>query len=76
MISRNTWVKRRCPGMNQGRIAILKVCRDNAMFTGPVTTLKILVCDRRVPALAGTWPTVATVLREMGHSVTVVADDP
>lgn len=46
------------------------------MFTGPVTTLKILVCDRRVPALAGTWPTVATVFREMGHSVTVVADDP
>jgi hypothetical protein len=37
--------------------------------------LSFLVCDRRVPALAGTWPTVATVLREMGHAVTVSEDN-
>lgn len=38
--------------------------------------LSFLVCDRRVPALAGTKPTVATVLEEMGHSVTLTEDNP
>ena len=38
--------------------------------------LSFLVCDRRIPALAGTKPTVATVLEEMGHSVTMTEDNP
>lgn len=33
--------------------------------------LSFLVCDRRIPALAGTLPTVAKVLLEMGHRVTM-----
>ena len=39
-------------------------------------SLSFLVCDRRVPALAGTKPTAATVLEEMGHSVTMIEDEP
>ena len=38
--------------------------------------LAFLICDRRVPALAGTKPTVATVLEEMGHRVTMIGDNP
>lgn len=38
--------------------------------------LSFLVCDRRVPALAGTKPTVAKVLEEMGHRVVLNADEP
>lgn len=38
--------------------------------------LSFLICDRRIPALAGTLPTVAKVLGEMGHSVTMTEDDP
>jgi hypothetical protein len=38
--------------------------------------LSILVCDRRVPALAGTRPTVATVLAELGHDVAMAEDGP
>ena len=41
-----------------------------------VSPLSILVCDRRVPAIAGTWPTVATVLEEFGHRVTIAEDGP
>lgn len=37
--------------------------------------LSILVCDRRVPALAGTKPTVAKVLEELGHRVTLAEDE-
>jgi hypothetical protein len=38
--------------------------------------ISFLVCDRRIPALAGTKPTAATVLEEMGHSVTMIEDEP
>ena len=37
--------------------------------------LSFLVLDRRVPALAGTRPTVATTLGEMGHKVVMAEDD-
>ena len=38
--------------------------------------LSIIVFDRRVPALAGTKPTVGKVLEELGHHVTYSEDDP
>lgn len=38
--------------------------------------LSFLICDRRIPALAGTLPTVAKVLGEMGHIITMNEDDP
>lgn len=38
--------------------------------------MNFLICDRRIPALAGTLPTVAKVLGEMGHSVAMIEDDP
>jgi glycosyltransferase involved in cell wall biosynthesis len=38
--------------------------------------LSFLICDRRIPALAGTRPTVATVLEEMGHRITMTEDTP
>jgi hypothetical protein len=38
--------------------------------------LSFVICDRRIPALAGTLPTVAKVLGEMGHSITMIEDDP
>lgn len=43
-------------------------------MTPPLAPLSFLVCDRRVPALAGTKPTVATVLEEMGHSIELSED--
>lgn len=47
--------------------------RDKEMEDRP---LSFLICDRRIPALAGTWPTVAKVLGEMGHSITMIEDEP
>jgi len=38
--------------------------------------LNIKVFDRRVPALAGTKPTVGKVLEELGHNVTYAEDGP
>jgi hypothetical protein len=38
--------------------------------------VNILVCDRKVPAIATTRPTLATVLEELGHTVVVTADGP
>lgn len=38
--------------------------------------LSILVMDKRVPALAGTKPTVGKVLEELGHNVTYGEDYP
>ncbi|MGH9418467.1 MAG: glycosyltransferase family protein, partial [Thermoanaerobaculia bacterium] len=38
-------------------------------------SLSFLICDKRVPALAGTKPTVAKVLEEMGHVVVMAEDD-
>ena len=38
--------------------------------------MSILVCDRRVPAVAGTRPTVVTIIQELGHPVSVAADGP
>ena len=38
--------------------------------------LSILIFDRRVPAIAGTRPTVATVLEELGHLVSLAEDGP
>ena len=40
-----------------------------------MSSLSFLVLDRRVPALAGTKPTVATTLEEMGHRVVMAEDD-
>ena len=37
--------------------------------------ISFLVLDRRVPALKGTKPTVATTFEEMGHAVVVAEDD-
>jgi len=38
--------------------------------------LSILICDRRIPALAGGRPTVAAVLEGLGHHVRVAEDGP
>jgi hypothetical protein len=38
--------------------------------------LSILICDRRIPALAGGRPTVAVVLEQLGHRVQVAEDGP
>ena len=45
------------------------------VVTHDADPLKFLICDRRVPALAGTRPTIAAVLEEMGHCVSMSADD-
>jgi hypothetical protein len=42
----------------------------------PPDRLSILVCDRKIPAMAETWPTVATALAELGHDVQLNADEP
>lgn len=38
--------------------------------------LSILVCDRRVPAISGTRPTLALVLEELGNKVDMAEDGP
>lgn len=38
------------------------------------SSLRILFYDKRVPAIAGTRPTAATVLTEMGHDVVLTRD--
>jgi len=38
--------------------------------------VKILVCDRKVPAIAGTPSILATALQELGHSVEEMPDGP
>lgn len=46
------------------------------MSTAEPEPLSITVCDRRVPAIAGTRPTVVEVIEELGHTVTMAEDGP
>ena len=41
-----------------------------------IPKLRILFCDRRIPALAGTRPTAATVLEGLGHEIVLGEDGP
>ena len=45
-------------------------------MTDGTPALSILICDRRVPATAGTRSNAALTLEAMGHRVAVGADGP